>query len=148
MGYNKLVGRYDGADGMKTGFVCPSGFNLIGSATRNGSTLTAVVLGEGSAVKRTEMVAMLLDYGFGTTGGQTVTLGTLRAYGTPDAPPSDHARGDLPEEEEAGVGEVRGRRRRHQGVTYVLPSPSRGSPRSPTRCWSRWALAMRPDPCR
>ena len=89
MGYNKLVGRYDGADGMKTGFVCPSGFNLIGSATRNGRTLTAIVLGEGSAVKRSEMVAMLLDYGFRTTGGQTVTLGTLLAYGTPNAPPPD-----------------------------------------------------------
>ena len=35
------------------------------------------------------MVATLLDYGFGTTGGQTVTLGTLRAYGTPNAPPYD-----------------------------------------------------------
>ena len=33
MSYNKLVGRYDGADGMKTGFVCSSGFNMIGSAT-------------------------------------------------------------------------------------------------------------------
>jgi D-alanyl-D-alanine carboxypeptidase len=83
MAYNTLVGRYDGADGMKTGFVCSSGFNMIGSASRNGRTLTAVVLGEGSAVKRTEMVAMLLDYGFGTTGGQTETLGTLRATARP-----------------------------------------------------------------
>ncbi|MBN9275717.1 MAG: D-alanyl-D-alanine carboxypeptidase, partial [Mesorhizobium sp.] len=31
--YNLLIGRYDGADGMKTGFVCPSGFNQVGSAT-------------------------------------------------------------------------------------------------------------------
>ena len=34
--YNLLIGRYPGADGMKTGFVCPSGFNMIGSATRDG----------------------------------------------------------------------------------------------------------------
>ena len=54
MSYNQLVGRYDGADGMKTGFVCPSGFNMIGSATRNGSTLAAVVLGEKSAVSRAD----------------------------------------------------------------------------------------------
>ena len=46
--YNLLIGRYPGADGMKTGFVCPSGFNMIGSATRNGRTLVAVVLGEKS----------------------------------------------------------------------------------------------------
>ncbi len=102
MAYNKLVGRYDGADGMKTGFVCSSGFNMIGSASRNGRTLTAVVLGEGSAVKRTEMVAMLLDYGFGTTGGQTETLGTLRAYGTPDRPPAD-LRGEICERKPASA---------------------------------------------
>ncbi|RWD94599.1 D-alanyl-D-alanine carboxypeptidase family protein, partial [Mesorhizobium sp.] len=42
--YNLLIGRYPGADGMKTGFVCSSGFNMIGSATRNGRTLVAVVL--------------------------------------------------------------------------------------------------------
>ncbi|MGB3415945.1 MAG: D-alanyl-D-alanine carboxypeptidase family protein, partial [Mesorhizobium sp.] len=39
--YNLLVGRYPGADGMKTGFVCESGFNLIGSATRGGRTVVA-----------------------------------------------------------------------------------------------------------
>ena len=31
--YNILLGRFDGADGMKTGFVCASGFNLVASAT-------------------------------------------------------------------------------------------------------------------
>ena len=94
MSYNRLVGRYDGADGMKTGFVCSSGFNMIGSASRDGRTLIAVVLGAGSAVKRAEMVAKLLDHGFRTTGGQTVTLGTLGTYGTPDAPPAD-LRGEI-----------------------------------------------------
>ena len=57
--YNLLIGRYPGADGMKTGFVCPSGFNMIGSATRNGRTLVAVVLGEKSAVSRAEAAAKL-----------------------------------------------------------------------------------------
>jgi D-alanyl-D-alanine carboxypeptidase len=80
MGYNMLVGRYDGADGMKTGFVCSSGFNMIGSATRNGRSFAAVVLGERSALKRTEKVAGLLDHGFASTGGQIVTLSTLAAY--------------------------------------------------------------------
>ena len=40
-----LIGRFDGADGMKTGYTCPSGFNLVASATRNGRTLMAVVVG-------------------------------------------------------------------------------------------------------
>jgi D-alanyl-D-alanine carboxypeptidase len=43
--YNTLIGRYDGADGMKTGFICASGFNLVASATRRGKRLIAVVLG-------------------------------------------------------------------------------------------------------
>ena len=59
-----------------------------------GRTLIAVVLGAGSAVKRAEMVAKLLDHGFRTTGGQTVTLGTLGNCGTPDAPPAD-LRGEI-----------------------------------------------------
>ena len=43
--YNTLIDRYPGADGMKTGFICASGFNLVASATRNGKRLIAVVLG-------------------------------------------------------------------------------------------------------
>src|SRR5712671_4258137 len=40
--YNTLIGRYPGADGMKTGFICASGFNLVASATRDGKRLIAV----------------------------------------------------------------------------------------------------------
>ena len=36
--FNKLIGRYPGADGFKTGFICASGYNLVASATRNGKT--------------------------------------------------------------------------------------------------------------
>ena len=46
--FNKLIGRYPGADGFKTGFICASGYNLVGSATRNGKRLIAVVLGSTS----------------------------------------------------------------------------------------------------
>jgi D-alanyl-D-alanine carboxypeptidase len=79
--YNLLVGRYPGADGMKTGFVCESGFNLIGSATRNGRTLVAVVLGAKSGITRAERVANLLDQGFAAQGGSTVALTALPSYG-------------------------------------------------------------------
>src|SRR6195256_3204123 len=34
--FNHLIGRYPGADGFKTGFICASGYNLVASATRNG----------------------------------------------------------------------------------------------------------------
>lgn len=78
--YNLLVGRYPGADGMKTGFVCESGFNLIGSATRDGRTVVAVALGEPSGLARAEKVAGLLDRGFASQP-DTVTVATLPSYG-------------------------------------------------------------------
>ncbi len=42
---NGLMGRYAGANGFKTGFVCASGFNVVATASRGGRTLIAVVLG-------------------------------------------------------------------------------------------------------
>lgn len=62
--YNLLLGRFDGADGMKTGFVCAAGFNLIASATRGGRTLVAVVMGTESQKERAEKSATLLQDGF------------------------------------------------------------------------------------
>ncbi|RWG10874.1 MAG: D-alanyl-D-alanine carboxypeptidase [Mesorhizobium sp.] len=79
--YNLLIGRYPGADGMKTGFVCSSGFNMIGSATRDGRTLVAVVLGEKSAISRAEAAAKLLDQGFDAPAAGSTTLAALKPYG-------------------------------------------------------------------
>ncbi|MGB3536530.1 MAG: D-alanyl-D-alanine carboxypeptidase family protein [Mesorhizobium sp.] len=79
--YNLLIGRYPGADGMKTGFVCESGFNQIGSATRDGRTLVAVVLGEQTAITRAEAAAKLLDQGFATPTVGGVTVAALPSYG-------------------------------------------------------------------
>jgi len=62
--YNLLLGRFDGADGMKTGYICEGGFNLVASATRKGVTLIAVVLGEMSSKGRSERAADLLEDGF------------------------------------------------------------------------------------
>lgn len=66
---NGLIGRYPGVEGMKTGFVCASGFNLVAVASRNGQRLIAVVMGEPSAADRTIKAATLLDKGFGGGGG-------------------------------------------------------------------------------
>ena len=67
--YNTLIGRYPGADGMKTGFICASGFNLVASATRNGRRLVAVVLGAPSSAARALKAAQLLERGFNTNSG-------------------------------------------------------------------------------
>jgi D-alanyl-D-alanine carboxypeptidase len=62
--YNMLIDRFPGADGMKTGFICASGFNLVATATRNNRRLIAVVLGASSATARAEKAAQLLEKGF------------------------------------------------------------------------------------
>ncbi len=65
--FNRLIGRYPGADGMKTGFICASGYNLVASASRNGKRLIAVVLGASSGQMRAVRAAQLLERGFSTT---------------------------------------------------------------------------------
>src|SRR2546421_6580420 len=67
--YNTLIGRYPGADGMKTGFICASGFNLVASATRDGKRLIAVVMGAPSSAARAMKAAQLLERGFNSSGG-------------------------------------------------------------------------------
>jgi D-alanyl-D-alanine carboxypeptidase len=67
--HNGLIGRYPGADGMKTGFTCPAGFNVVATANHNGRHLIVVVLGAPSAKVRTQEAADLFDRGFAMSGG-------------------------------------------------------------------------------
>ena len=62
--YNPLIGRYAGADGMKTGFICASGFNMVASATRRGQRIVAIVFGATSPDERRVTAEHLLDLGF------------------------------------------------------------------------------------
>lgn len=62
--HNGLLWTFAGADGMKTGFICDSGFNVVASATRDGRRLVAVVLGEPSVRTRTDRASNLLENGF------------------------------------------------------------------------------------
>ncbi len=62
--HNDLLGRYPGADGMKTGFTCAAGFNLVASAERGGHRYIAVVLGAPSIKSRLVRTAVLLDRAF------------------------------------------------------------------------------------
>ena len=67
--HNGLLGRYPGADGMKTGFTCPAGFNVVASANHGGRRLIVVVLGAPSARLRNQEAADLFDRGFASGGG-------------------------------------------------------------------------------
>jgi D-alanyl-D-alanine carboxypeptidase len=62
--HNGMLVSYPGTDGMKTGFICDSGFNIVVSVTREGRKLVAVVLGEPSTASRRERAVDLLDNGF------------------------------------------------------------------------------------
>jgi D-alanyl-D-alanine carboxypeptidase len=69
LNHNGLLGHYPGADGMKTGFTCAAGFNVVASANQNGRRLIVVVLGSPSARERTLKAAQLFDLGFAKWGG-------------------------------------------------------------------------------
>src|SRR5712691_1051249 len=88
--YNTLIGRYPGADGMKTGFICAAGFNLVATATRDGKRLIAVVLGAPSSAARALKAAQLLERGFNSNGGLgwlMPSLGTVESLQAVNAAP-------------------------------------------------------------
>jgi D-alanyl-D-alanine carboxypeptidase len=82
--HNDLLTNFAGADGMKTGFICDSGFNVIASATREGHKLIAVVFGEATGQERSTRAAKLLEHGF-----QIYPWESLFASHTLDALPMD-----------------------------------------------------------
>ena len=63
-GHNRLLNNYPGADGMKTGFIRASGFNVATSAVRDNRRLVSVVMGGFTAASRDTHMADLLDRGF------------------------------------------------------------------------------------
>src|SRR5690606_5023084 len=66
--HNDLILRFDGADGMKTGYTCTSGFNLIASATRSGRSLAVVVMRKPTVEARADKAANMLGRGFQMPG--------------------------------------------------------------------------------
>jgi D-alanyl-D-alanine carboxypeptidase len=78
---NGLIGRYPEADGMKTGFICASGFNVVATATRNGRKLIVVIFGARSGMVRSEKAAQLFEKGFNSGGLSWLmpSLGTVES---------------------------------------------------------------------
>jgi D-alanyl-D-alanine carboxypeptidase len=86
--HNNLLARYGGADGMKTGYTCPAGYNLVASATRDGRTMLAVVVGGESVEARDEKAAELLSRGFTAAPDTGPMIGQLAQVttGAPNMP--------------------------------------------------------------
>ena len=85
---NKLLSSFAGTTGMKTGFVCASGLNMVATVERGGRRMLAVVLGGQSARERNERTAELVLKGLSgavqPTGRNVLTLGN-----NPGVPPVD-----------------------------------------------------------
>ncbi len=62
--HNRLMRTYKGMDGFKTGYIGPSGFNLVASAKQDGRRLIGVVFGGRSSKTRNDHMAEILDTGF------------------------------------------------------------------------------------
>lgn len=67
--HNHLMETYPGMDGIKTGFINASGFNLVASAKRGGRRLVGVIFGGPSARGRDEHMRDILDDGFAQLDG-------------------------------------------------------------------------------
>ena len=83
---NKLLTSFAGTTGMKTGFVCASGLNMVATVERNGRRLLAVVLGASSGRDRNERAAELALRGFaGSAAGTGQSV--LGLVNSPDVAP-------------------------------------------------------------
>lgn len=71
---NKLLGKYRGADGIKTGYTSASGFNLVASAEQDGRRIVGVVFGGKSSARRNRHMRKLLDNAFKIAPKRTVPI--------------------------------------------------------------------------
>ena len=95
-GINKFTASYEGAEGMKTGFTCASGYNLISAATQQGRHLIGVVLGGHTSVERYNLMINQMNHGF---AGDYAVQGNINTMATSNA-------GIPPHQLECGGGAV------------------------------------------
>jgi D-alanyl-D-alanine carboxypeptidase len=104
--HNRMLGDYDGADGIKTGFIRDSGFNIVTSALRDGVRLVGVTMGGSSWVERDRHMGALLDQGFAQMGvaprpPSSIMAGAVPAVGAARA--ATAARGAAPDRRAAAA---------------------------------------------
>lgn len=71
-GHNHVVKNYIGAEGMKTGYISASGYNLVTAAKRGNRRLIGVIIGGKSAKERDDKMVALLDRYFATPSASLV----------------------------------------------------------------------------
>ena len=106
---NSILGAYEGADGLKTGFTCASGYNMVASAQRDGRRLIGIVLGSRNGGQRSKDMKRLLDAGFAGDAPSTVTLAALAdqtTEGDDRIPPTVLSGGDCTTPQLIGSGVI------------------------------------------
>jgi D-alanyl-D-alanine carboxypeptidase len=105
--HNKLLGRYDGVDGIKTGYTRASMFNLVTSAERNGQRVIGVVLGSPTGHGRDIEMMALLDRGLsGATGTMIAKAEDAKPESGPAAADNDNETVDVARTVAAATSEV------------------------------------------
>jgi D-alanyl-D-alanine carboxypeptidase len=94
--HNHLMERYDGMDGIKTGYIRASGFNLVASAKRGSTRLIGVVFGGHSTLARDNRMAQLLDQAFDRVENGTISVNA----------PAGGAEGDSDDDDKSSTGFV------------------------------------------
>lgn len=115
--HNHLLNYYPGADGIKTGYIASSGFNLVASAKRNGHRLIGVVFGGNTVHARDREMVSLLDAGFAREPG-TTQIEIAKA-----TPPKDDADTAATPDNEADAEDPQ--------VSAVMQSMADGHPAAP-----------------
>lgn len=142
--HNRLMSRYEGMDGIKTGYIGASGFNLVGSAVRDGKRLVAVVMGGKSPLLRDNRMAVLLDDGFekiGVARRHSTNPGLVADAGdAPTAAPTRAAKKPKPDNKQVA-------RNRHDAIgklasaAAVTAPPKPGKPAA-TAAGSAWGVQI------
>ena len=97
-GINKFTANYPGAEGMKTGFTCGSGYNLISVANQNGKRLIGVILGGMTSPERYQLMIKMMNNGFANrTDANPATNINAMASNTGGIPPFQLGCGNMPQ---------------------------------------------------
>lgn len=143
---NGLLHSGNGYDGMKTGYINASGFNLAASAVRDNRRLITIVLGGRSTASRNAHVAALMDTGFelerARERGQTIQVAQAffeqRGFGISSSPAGEVQFASITSSGAAALNEANG----DEGTAYAAlartPTPApraeaRPEPRTPAR---------------
>lgn len=136
-GYDYLLGRCPGVDGMKTGYTSASGYNIVTSAVRQGHRLLGVVMGGSTAYSRDRLMARLLNLGFSRVRRTSIVATSRRKEETgqtaakhlkvSEERPEDN---QVTRQDPGWVVQVGGNFRSSRQVRHVLNSARHTAPRS------------------